>query len=130
MKRVLLLAILAGPGQAQNFTTQAEVQPILEMTRANWIGIGTATGQDLLYFSHVLSWRCGMSEIRYAVNDGAVKVLDMEPCYHDITSPNSIRELPFVSHPLNSLETVMVELEFPDGQVLSETYPRSAIRID
>ncbi|MFN7003719.1 MAG: hypothetical protein ACK4NW_09850 [Roseinatronobacter sp.] len=130
MKKAFILALLAMPVQAQNFTTQAEVQPILEMTRANWVGIGTAMGQDLLYFSHVLSWRCGLSEIRYAVNGGALQVLEMEPCYHEITSPNSIRELPFVAHPLNSLESVIVELEFPDGQVISETYPRSAIRID
>lgn len=46
----LLLASTAG---AQNFTTQAEVQPSLEMTRANWVAVGTQTGNDLLYVTHL-----------------------------------------------------------------------------
>lgn len=128
---VIGLLIVAAPVQAQRFTTQEEVQPILEMTRANWIAVGTATGQDLLYFSHILGWRCGLSHLRYRVN-GAAEMTDfeMEPCYTELMTPNSIRELPFVAFGLNTLEEIEVELEFPDGQVMRETFPRAAIRLD
>lgn len=131
MFRCVLVAVLfAGSAQAQNFTTQAEVQPILEMTRANWIGLGTATGRDLLYFSHVLSWRCGLSEIRYSVNAAEPEPLEMEPCHRDTNSPNAIRELPFVGFPLEHVQSVMVEIHYPDGQIDRQDFARAAIRID
>lgn len=128
----VLLAL--GMGQmawAQNFTTQTEVQPIIEMTRSNWIAIGTQTGRDLLYFSHLLGWRCGVSVFRYGLNGATPDiVLQMEPCHRDSNQPNAIRELPFVAHDLNSIDSVSVEVVFPDGQVLREDFTRAAILLD
>lgn len=126
----LAVVCLAGAAQAQNFTTQAEVQPILEMTRANWIGLGTATGRDLLYFSHVLSWRCGIDEIRFGVNGVEPDTLPMEPCHSDTNSPNAIRELPFVSFPPDHVQSVTVEIIYPDGQSDRAEFMRAMIRID
>lgn len=132
MKRVLILALLAaGPVQAQNFTTQAEAQPIIEMTRANWVVIGTATGRDLLYFTHLLSWRCGVEEIRYGLNGAAPEtVLQMEPCHRDSNQPNAIRELPFVGYALGTISAVTVLVAFADGTELVQGFARSEIRID
>lgn len=128
------VVLALGMGQvasAQNFTTQAEVQPIIELTRGNWIAIGTTTGRDLLYFSHLLSWRCGVSAFRYGLNGAAPDVaLQMEPCHRDTNQPNAIRELPFVTYDLNSIERVTVEVVFPDGQVLREEFARAAIILD
>lgn len=127
----LSLALVAAPASAQQFTTQAEVQPILTMTRANWVAVGTATGNDLLYFTQILGWRCGIAGIRFAVN-GAEPLTDytMEPCHLDLNPPNQIRDLPYLVYPPNSIEQVTVEIVYPDGQVDRETYLRSAIRID
>lgn len=127
----LCAALLATPVSAQNFTTQAEVQPILTLTRANWVGIGTATGNDLLYFTQILAWRCGIAGIRYGLN-GAEPVTNytMEPCHSDLTPPNQIRDLPYLVLPLNSIESVTIEITYPDGQVDRESYARAAIRID
>lgn len=131
---ILLFGMSQGGGQpaaAQAFTTQEEVQPILEVTRANWIAVGTQTGQDLLYFTHLLSWRCGIAQIRYGLNGAAPETeLAMEPCYLELVTPNAIRELPFVIHGLHSIESVSVEVEFADGQVLREEFERAAIRLD
>ncbi|MFN4058768.1 MAG: hypothetical protein ACK4HW_11390 [Roseinatronobacter sp.] len=127
----LCAALLATPVSVQDFTTQAEVQPILTLTRANWVGIGTATGNDLLYFTQILAWRCGITGIRYGLN-GAEPVTDytMEPCHSDLNPPNQIRDLPCLVFPLNSIEQVTVEITYPDGQVDRESYQRSAIRLD
>lgn len=133
-KAMLWVTLALGSGQvasAQNFTTQAEVQPIIDMTRGNWIAIGTSTGQDLLYFSHLLSWRCGVSLFRYGLNGAVPDVeLQMEPCHRDTNQPNAIRDLPFVSYGLNTIETVTVEVVFPDGQVLRDDFTRAAIILD
>lgn len=132
MKRVLILALLvAWPVQAQNFTTQAEVQPIIEMTRANWVAIGTATGRDLLYFTHLLSWRCGVEEIRYGLNGAAPEtVLQMEQCHRDSNQPNAIRDLPFIGYGLDTIGAVTVLVAFADGTELVQEFARSEIRID
>ncbi|MCC5965287.1 MAG: hypothetical protein JJU24_04045 [Natronohydrobacter sp.] len=131
MKRFFILAMLAAPAQAQNFTTQAEVQPILEMTRAHWVGIGTATGRDLLYFTHLLSWRCGVVEIRYGLNGAAPEtLLQMEPCHRETNQPNAIRELPFIGYALNEIAAVSVRVVFPDGAEMVQEFSRAEIRID
>lgn len=131
MKRILILALLTTPAQAQNFTTQAEVQPILEITRAHWVGIGTATGRDLLYFTHLLSWRCGVAEIRYGLNGAAPEtLLQMEPCHRETNQPNAIRELPFIGFALDEIAAVSVRVVFPDGAEMVQEFTRPEIRID
>ena len=116
---------------AQNFTTQAEVQPILSMTRANWVAIGTQTGNDLLYFTQILSWRCGISEIRFGLNGAAPDtVYQMEPCHRDLNPPNQIRDLPYLVFAPDSVQSVSVTIVYPDGQTDSAEFARAAIRID
>jgi len=128
---VLLLSVLPGAATAQAFTTAAEVRPILELTRANWIAIGMQTGQDLLYFTQILSWRCGLSEIRYGLNGAAPEqVFEMEPCYVDTNQPNAIRALPYVGYGLGSIESVTVEIVYEDGVTDSAGFARAEILID
>ena len=38
-------------------------------------------GQDLLYFTNLLAWRCGLTAIRYRINANEPVEFTMEPCY-------------------------------------------------
>ncbi|TVS02544.1 MAG: hypothetical protein EA407_09340 [Rhodobacteraceae bacterium] len=127
----LVAMVLSQPGQAQNFTTQAEVQPILEMTRAHWIGLSTQSGQDLLYFTHLMAYRCGLEAIYMGVNgnEPIIRVL-MEPCHHELRTPNAIRVPPILGFTADALQSVSIRITFPDGQELSEEFPRAEIRLD
>lgn len=101
------------------------------MTRAHWVGIGTATGRDLLYFTHLLSWRCGVTDIRYGVNGaGPDTVLQMEPCHRDTNQPNAIRELPYIGFALDEISAVAVRVTFADGTEMTQEFSRAEIRID
>ena len=121
---------LAQPLAAEQFTTAAEVRPILEATRLNWVAVREYDGQDLLYFTHLMAWRCGLEAIYYRVNDGAENIWLGEECHEGDTQPNAILSqnlLPFVSFPLKSIRTVSVRLVYDDGEESVASFTRQAI---
>lgn len=113
------------------FLNAAEVKPILGATKGNWIAVREWEGQDLIYFTHLLSWRCGLYEIRFAVNGGAQQVWpfpDCDPATHTmgvIPEGTSI----YTELPLRSVESVAVELLYDDLSTESVTFERSAVLI-
>ena len=106
---------------------------ILELTKANWIGVREWDGQDLLYFTHLQVYRCAMDQIRYFVNVGKPRVREMEPCYDDLPTPYIMKapegHLPYDRHELNSIQTITVEITLKDGSVLKETFERGQVMI-
>lgn len=126
------LAVVPATGLAQSFTTAAEVAPILQATRASWIAVREYDGQDLLYFTNVLAWRCGLAEIRYGLNGAAADtVLDMEPCHDGEAAPNVLKMdqgvLIYLTLPLQSVQTVRVVLVFDDGSTQAGDFARAAV---
>lgn len=125
-----LVMALATPAYGQQFTTAGEVKPILDATKANWIEVREYDGQDLLYFTHLMAWRCGIDQIFYTLNGGEEEGWKGEPCYEGEAQPNAIKAtdvLPFVALPLGSVESVTVRLEYDDGSTDSATYQRGDI---
>ncbi len=126
----LSLLLLATPLAAQTFTTAAEVKPILLATKPAWIAVREFDGRDLLYFTNLLAWRCGVSEVLYSVNGGEPVQLEMEPCHEDTAQPNALLMegiLPYVTLPLASVEKVTVAVLFDDGSSEAETYQRKSV---
>lgn len=113
------------------FTTAEEVRPILGMTKGNWVAVREFNGEDLLYFTHLESWRCGLTEIRFAVNGGDEAVWTTDPCYIEEPAPNAIKmengHLPYTNFALGSIETVTVTVVYDDGAVETETFERKNI---
>lgn len=129
---VLTTILMASGAVAQNFTTAAEVKPILAATKASWIAVRAYEGNDLLYFTNALAWRCALTEIRYGVNGAAAEtVLAMEPCYEAEAAPNALKMdggiLPYVTLPLDSVQSVSVTLVFDDGTEDAAEYQRAAV---
>lgn len=116
------------------YTTAIEVRPILGMTKSNWAAVRFYEGNDLVYFSHLFAWRCGLWEIRYGINgDPADTVMPMEPCNEDYQQPNVMIDvenfLPYVTLPGNSVETIYVEITFDDGTTDFAQFNRNEILI-
>lgn len=125
------LALAAGAAQAQGFTTAAEVRPILEATRANWVAVREFDGQDLLYFTHLVAWRCGLNRVTFGIN-GAEPAMEwvMEPCYEGTAQPNAIKAegvQPYVALPLGIVQSVAVVVELDDGTRLDQSFDRAAV---
>lgn len=112
------------------FTTALEVKPILTATKANWAALREYNGKDLLYLTNPLAWRCGLHEIRYAVNGAAAQVWEMEECYTDTAQPNALKVetiLPYTRFDLGSVDSVSVTVTYDDGTEDSVSYQRKDI---
>lgn len=99
------------------FTTATEVRPILDATRGNWVAVREYGGQDLVYFTHLLSWRCGLVQLDYGINGGAMTRFAMPPCHADMAAPNAILEtdgLPYVAFAPGSVQSVEVRITYDD----------------
>lgn len=103
------------------FLTATEVRPILGATKGNWIAVREFNGQDLLYFTHLLSWRCGLYEVNFAINGGKMQLFEMAEC-----DPDNAMAIPsdatiYLEYPLKSIETITVELLYDDlGREIAE----------
>lgn len=114
------------------FTTATEVRPILGATRANWVAVREYGGNDLLYLTHLWSWRCGLVSVSVGINDAALQKMPLPDCHVDYASPNAILEtdgLPYVSFPLNSVQRVTVEITYDDLATETASFERNQIRI-
>lgn len=126
-------AICFGTGAAQaQLKDAATIRPILEATKANWIGVRRFDGQDLVYFSHLESWKCGLKSIRYGINsETATKRYAFKACKDDESAPSPITadRLPYVAFGLDTVEFVTITLTYDDGLEVTETFQRSSIEI-
>lgn len=119
---------------AQNFTTAAEVKPILGATKPQWIAVREYDGKDLLYFTNLLAWRCGVDKIQFGLN-GAAAVTEFvaETCHEDEAQPNALKmdqgQEIYLSLPLKSVETVTVVVTYDDGTTETGEYARKAMLI-
>ena len=127
------VAASALPAAAGDFTTAAEVRPILSATKARWVAVRAFDGKDLLYFTQIEAWRCGLSEIRYSVNDAPETVREMEPCYEGTAQPNAFKatdHLPYITRPLGSIAKVSVTVVYDDGSTDRAEFTRAQVRMN
>lgn len=110
------------------FTTATEVKPILNATKGNWVAIREWDGRDLIYFTHLESWRCGLSAVFYGVNGArAETIYQLEPCHLGTAPPNALTmqdHLPFVKFPLQAVQQVDVRIIYDDGSEDTATFLR------
>lgn len=110
-----------------------ETRQIVEVVKPNWIAVREYNGQDLLYFTTLISWRCGIEKILYTINGGAEIRYKAEPCYEDEAVPGAIKAtdiLPYVTFELGSVETIDVRVVFGEGSDMSASFARKDVLID
>ncbi|MDA7427150.1 hypothetical protein PGB28_01675 [Primorskyibacter aestuariivivens] len=99
------------------FTTATEIRPILQATRGNWVAVRDFNGQDLVYFTHLLAWRCGLVQLRYAVNGGPDAVFPLPTCHEDEAAPNALKPedgLPYVGFSQGYVQRIDVTIVYDD----------------
>jgi hypothetical protein len=113
------------------FTTATEVKPILTATKGNWVAVREYDGRDLVYFTHLLAWRCGIAGLRYSINGAEMVDYPVPACQTDTATPNALPadHLPFIYQPLKSVETVAVEVIYDDLSRDTAEFERKAVLI-
>ena len=112
------------------FTTATEVKPILMATKSAWLALREYDGNDLLYFTHLAAWRCGLHEIRFSLNGAPEQVFEVEQCHTETAQPNALTMetyLPYITYDLGSVNRVSVTLVFDDATKASADYMRKDI---
>ena len=112
------------------FTTALEVRPILTATRGNWVALRDYDGQDLLYLTHLLAWRCGLLALRVGVNGAAPQDWPLPPCHADSAAPNALLPedgLPYLAFPAGTVDSVDVQITYDDLTTDNAAFARAAI---
>ncbi len=114
------------------FTTATEVKPILTATKPAWVAVRDYDGHDLLYFTNLLAWRCGLWEVSYGLNGAEpTEPMVLEPCHADTAQPNAMTQiedfLPYLTFDPGSVSSVTVRIAYDDGTTDTATYDRKAI---
>ena len=122
---------LSGPAQAMDFTKADDIEPILGMTKMNWVAVREWDGKDLLYFTHLITYRCGIEQVRYYINVGKPRIREMEECYWDLPQPFIIQDpngyVIYDEFEMQSIQTITVEITLKNGTVLRETFERKQV---
>lgn len=115
------------------FTTAAEIGMILEATKDSWAAVREYNGKDWVYFTHVMSWRCGLKAAKYSINDGPLQDLQMPDCHMKFKQPNSFIDddalMTNKTYDLGSVQSVRVDLLLDNLTVQSVTLQRGDILI-
>jgi hypothetical protein len=114
------------------FTTATEVKPILNLTRNNWIHVREFNGQDLVYVTHLWSWRCGLLDMKVGINGAAPEAWPLPQCHMDQPTPNAILEtdgLPYRSFGLGAVSEVEVHLIYDDLSTEQVRFNRQGVAL-
>ena len=114
------------------FTTAAEVKPILDATRANWVVVREYEGKDWLYVTHVWSWRCGLKAMAISVNGETMQNWPMPPCREQFTTPNALLEddpLPVLTFRPGSVQTITIQVVYDDLSMGVASFERGNVLI-
>lgn len=113
---MVLALFLMSPSLANAAVMPLEqVKNILEITKTSWVAYRDFNGSQLIYFTHLEGWKCGISVVKYGLNGADLnEVWTLETCNPD--NPNAIaKDNIWLTLPLGSVQDIDVQLTFDDG---------------
>ncbi|WP_210200354.1 hypothetical protein [Cohaesibacter celericrescens] len=104
---------VSGTSQAQSLPPE-QIKSILKLTKANWVAYRNYNGQQLVYFTHLESWKCGLTTVQYGLNDQPLNNnWPLAKC--DEKQPNQVtKERPYLAFPLGHVKSIKLKLTFID----------------
>lgn len=114
------------------FTTAAEIKPILNATKGNWVAVRDYDGNDLLYVTHLWSWRCGLSAMAISVNNEPMQNWPLPACHTQFSTPNAILEedgFPYLKLRQGAVQSITIQVVYDDLSMDVATFQRGEVLI-
>ena len=88
---------------------------ILEMTKGNWAYFRDFNGRQLIYFTHLESYRCGIERVSYSLESDALdREWKLQPCHPDRPNESTTDTL-YIGFPPGTAGSIALQLTFKDG---------------
>ncbi len=119
MKKITLLIasaiLLTTISLASNAMPPEQIKQVLNMTKNSWVSFRDYDGKQLIYFTHLESYTCGIEQVRYSINSDALdQTWQLQPC--DPKEPLKItKDKIYLTMPLGTAKSIAVKLTFTDG---------------
>ena len=92
-----------------------QMKKILNMTQNSWVSFRDFNGKQLIYFTHLEAYTCGIKEVHYSLNSNDLdKVWELQACPSEGISSIK-KELIYLILPLGTAKSIAVQLLFVDG---------------
>ena len=104
----------------------------MDATKGNWVAVREYDGKDLLYVTHIWSWRCGLHAMAISVNDEPMQNWPLPECHMKYTTPAAILEddgLPYLSMRLGSVQKIEIQLVYDDLTMDRASFERGNVLI-
>ena len=93
----------------------AQVKKIMDLTKDSWVAFRNFSGRQLIYFTHIVSWNCGIKAARYSLDSAALdQQFPLPACNEQM--PNAIADgvKIHLQFKLASVSKIAVQLVFDD----------------
>lgn len=107
--------LLASLSQAAPAMPPEQVKQILNITKNNWVAFRDYNGKQLIYFTHLETYTCGIKAVHYSINSDTLdKVWKLQPC--NPNNPNAVtKDTIYLTLPLGTAKSIAVQVTFTDG---------------
>jgi len=115
---IFVAALSLGSVQGHAGNLLGQEKKLLGYTKDNWVHFRDYEGRQLIYFTHLEVYRCGLKQVMYSLNsDDLDREWKLDPC--DVKNPHEINaspdNLPYISLPLGTAKSISIRLTFSDG---------------
>ncbi|MBL4784894.1 MAG: hypothetical protein JKY49_05640 [Cohaesibacteraceae bacterium] len=119
MNRIAILVFIASmlslPVTNAQSLPPEQIKSILNVTKGSWVAFRDYDGKQLIYFTHLEAWKCGLIRVQYGINDAPInKDWLLDPC--NSKTPNRIqKDNLYLTFAAGSVLTIDIILTFDDG---------------
>lgn len=113
----LLLGVPAKAEQQSRVMPLEQVKSIMEATKDSWIAFRIYDGRQYYYVTQILSWRCGIKQLRYSENSDALDQTWPLPECNKLLPNNIPDDAKIHSNRMKvgTVKTLTIQLEYDDG---------------
>jgi hypothetical protein len=112
---IAVLLLLLGFTFSANAMQPKDMKKILNLTQNSWVSFRDFNGKQLIYFTHLEAYTCGIKAVHYSINsDDLDKVWELQPCESKGISGVK-KELIYLTLPLGTAKSIAIQLLFVDG---------------